>query len=112
MSSSKAIPKLWAVTLTRSGIGRPHWQKKTLKVLKLTKMHKTVIHKNTPSMNGHLASVKELIAVQPIFIRTDVEKSPNSGKFLLDNGQFFVDQYSLEESEPVTDKSLSHDASN
>lgn len=93
MSSSKArklIPKLHAVTLIRSGIGRPFWQKRTLKALKLTKMHKTVIHKNTPSMNGHLASVKELIKVQPVFVRTDIEKSPSGGEFLLDNGEFFV----------------------
>ena len=87
---SKVVPKLWAVTLTRSGIGRPYWQKRTLKALKLTKMHKTVIHKNTPSMNGHLASVKELITIQPIYVRTDLENSPNKGEFLSDNGHFFV----------------------
>jgi large subunit ribosomal protein L30 len=90
MSTSKVIPKLHAVTLVRSGIGRPWWQKKTLEALKLTKMHKTVIHKNTPSMNGHLASVKELIKVQPVVIRTDRQKSPNGGEFLQDNGHFFM----------------------
>lgn len=101
MSSYKAeklIPKLWAVTLIRSGIGQPYWQKRTLKALKLTKMHKTVIHKNTPSMNGHLASVKELISVQPISLRHDTDKSPNAGAFLCDNGQFFVQQQAEQES--------------
>lgn len=92
MSSSKAIPKLHAVTLIRSGIGRPYWQKKSLKALQLTKMHKTVIHKNTPSVNGHLASVKELIKIQPVFIRTDVKHSPNGGEFFLDNGHFFINK--------------------
>lgn len=102
---SKVIPKLWAVTQIRSGIGRPYWQKRTLKALQLTKMHKTVIHKNTPSMNGHLASVKELITVQPIYTRTDVERSPNCGEFLLDNGHFFVGSTSIDLPEPRTDQS-------
>lgn len=95
MSSKKAgklIPKLHAVTLIRSGIGRPHWEKKTLKVLKLTKMHKTVIHKNTPTMNGHLASVKDLIQVRPVVLRTDLKNSPNGGDFYQDNGHFFIDE--------------------
>lgn len=98
MSSGKVgkmIPKLHAVTLVRSGIGRPHWQKKTLKALRLTKLNKTVIHKNTPSMNGHLASVKELIKIQPVVVRTDVENSPNGGEFYSDNGHFFIDKADL-----------------
>lgn len=100
----RAIPKLWAVTLTRSGIGRPYWQKRTLKALKLTKMHKTAIHKNTPSMNGHLASVKELITVQPIYVRTDIENSPTNNEFLSDNGHFFVRKSTVgSPHEPATD---------
>ena len=91
-SAQKAAPMLHAVTLIRSGIGRPHWQKRTLKALHLTKMHKTVIHKNTPSVNGMLASVKELIKVQPVVFRTDVEHSPTGDKFFLDNAEFFVDE--------------------
>lgn len=93
MSSQKAtnvIPKLHAVTLIRSGIGRPYWQKRTLQALNLTKLHKTVIHKNIPSVNGMLASVKGLIKVQPIVFRTDIENSPNRREFLQDNGQFFI----------------------
>ena len=93
MSSSRAgkiIPKLHAVTLIKSGIGRPYWQKRTLKALKLTKMHKTVIHKNTPSLNSQLASVKELIKVQPVVIRTDLDKSPSGGDFFQDNAHFFM----------------------
>ena len=86
----KLIPKLHAVTLIRSGIGRPYWQKRTLEALNLTKMHKTVIHKNIPSVNGMLASVKELIKVQPIVFRTDIENSPSGGEFLQDNGHFFI----------------------
>ena len=91
----KAVPMLHAVTLIRSGIGRPHWQKNTLKALKLTKLHKTVIHKNSPSVNGMLASVKELIKVQPVVFRTDIENSPSGEQMLLDNAEFFVDEKEL-----------------
>ena len=91
----KAIPMLHAVTLIHSGIGQPHWQKRTLEILHLTKMHKTVIHKNTPSVNGMLASVKELIRVQPVVFRTDIENSPTGGKVFLDNAHFFVDEKEL-----------------
>lgn len=100
MSSGRAgklIPKLHAVTLIRSGIGRPYWQKRTLKALKLTKLHKTVIHKNTPSMNGHLASVKELIKIEPVVLRMDVANSPNGAEFFSDNGHFFIDAEDLED---------------
>lgn len=94
MSSVKAaqlIPKLHAVTLIRSGIGRPFWQKRTLKALNLTKLYKTVIHKNIPSVNSMLASVKELIKVQPIVFRTDIASSPTGREFLRDDGNFFID---------------------
>ena len=94
-SGQKAIPMLHAVTLIRSGIGRPHWQKKTLEILKLTKMHKTVIHKNTPSVNGMLASVKELIKVQPVVFRTDIENSPTGSQFLSDKAEFFIEKREL-----------------
>lgn len=90
--AAELVAKLNAVTLVRSPIRRPYWQKRTLKALKLTKMHKTIIHKNTPSLNGQLASVKELIKVQPVFIRTDLENSPSGGEFFLDNGSFFMEE--------------------
>ena len=107
-ASQKAIPMLHAVTLIRSGIGRPHWQKKTLKALHLTKMHKTVIHKNSPSVNGMLAAVKELIKVQPVVIRTDLENSPTGGQMFLDNAEFFVDEGQLPEG-TAGEKSSEHE---
>ena len=92
MMASRGLPsKLHAVTLIRSGIGRPHWQKRTLEALGLTKLHKTIIHKNTPSVNGMLASVKELIKIEPVIFRTDITQSPVSGQeFFRNDGQFFV----------------------
>ena len=90
MSAKKVAHKLHAVTLIRSGIGKPYWQKRTLEALGLTKLHKTVIHKNSPSVNGMLSSVKELIQIKPVVLRTDVENSPTGSQFYADNGQFFV----------------------
>lgn len=98
MSSSRAaIPKLHAVTLIRSGIGKPYWQRRTLKALGLTKMHRTIIHKNTESVNGMLLSVKELVKVVPVVFRTDVENSPTGKEVLLENGEFFLKKENLPE---------------
>lgn len=89
----KALPtKLYAVTLIRSGIGRPYWEKRTLKALRLTKLNKTIIHKSSPSVNGMLLNVKKLIDVKPIALRTDIQNSPTKGEFLADNGDFFISE--------------------
>lgn len=96
MASRQAAHKLHLVTLKRSGINRPYWQKRTLQALGLTKLHRSVVHKNAPSVNGMLASVKELIDVKPLVIRTDVESSPSGGEFVMHNGQCFLKQTVLE----------------
>ena len=88
--AGKEIPKLLAVTLVRSGIGKPYWQRRTLEALGLVKRHKTIIHKNSESVVGMLSSVKELVHVRPVVLRTDLENSPNRDTFLLDNGEVFV----------------------
>lgn len=100
MSSST---KLFAVTLIRSRISRPHWQKRTLDALGLKKTKKTMIHKNTPSICGLLNTVKDLVDIKPITLRqlTDEEQGyvgfKNAGK-LLDNGEFLFtkDDFSKE----------------
>jgi large subunit ribosomal protein L30 len=94
MASGRNVAKLLAVTLVRSSIGRPHWEKKTLDVLKLTKLHKTVIHKNTPSVNGMLHSVNHLIEVKPLEVHED---SNDVGPLLTSNGQFFKKSASQKE---------------
>lgn len=91
MAARRLPAKLHAVTLIRSGIGKPYWQKRTLEALGLTKLHKTMIHKNIPSVNGMLASVKELIKIEPVVFRTDVAKSPVAGQeFFQNDGHFFI----------------------
>eukprot|EP00048_Salpingoeca_helianthica_P011559 m.166235 g.166235 ORF g.166235 m.166235 type:complete len:107 (-) comp15239_c4_seq1:65-385(-) len=61
-----AAAKLHAVTLVRSPIGKSATVKKTLEALGLTRMHKTTIHKNTPTVNGMLRTVIECVDVQPV----------------------------------------------
>jgi len=52
------------ITLKRSGIGRPRRQRETLRGLGLTKLHKTVIRKDTPEIRGMLAKVIQLVDVK------------------------------------------------
>lgn len=109
MAAPKAceVPKLFAVTLIRSGIRQPYWEKRTLKALRLTKLHKTVIHKNSPSVNGQLNAVKHLISIKPIKVVLNPDSSsarnfngniPSSSEnkkpvFLRKNGIFEMGEY-------------------
>ena len=88
--ASKMVAKLHAVTLIRSGIGRPYWERRTLDALGLTKLHQTTIHKNTPSINGMLRSVKDLVMVRPLVVRSDVERSACGEGILTSSGHFFA----------------------
>lgn len=51
--------------LVRSGIGRPQRQRKTLRALGLTKMHKVVSHPDNPAIRGMIFQVKHLVEVMP-----------------------------------------------
>ena len=123
MAASKAaeIPKLFAITLIRSGIRRPYWEKRTLKALGLTKLHKTVIHKNSPSVNGQLNAVKHLISIKPVEVvlnsesgkaEDDIERScENKSVFLRENGSFDLDKYLQHSRNEAKSKSKSPDYS-
>jgi len=52
------------ITQTKSRIGSPKDQKRTLDALGLTKMHKTVEHECTPSIEGMVRKVKHLVSVE------------------------------------------------
>ena len=52
------------ITQTKSRIGCPKDQKRTLDALGLTKMHKTVAHDCTPSIEGMVRKVKHLVSVE------------------------------------------------
>ena len=52
------------ITLKRSGIGKPQRQRDTLRGLGLTKLHKTVVLKDTPAIRGMVAKVIHLVDVK------------------------------------------------
>jgi large subunit ribosomal protein L30 len=54
------------ITLIRSGIGRPPNHRQTLKTLGLTRLHKTVRHRQTPAILGMVRQVGHLLAVRQI----------------------------------------------
>ncbi|MBI2877677.1 MAG: 50S ribosomal protein L30 [Candidatus Tectomicrobia bacterium] len=51
------------ITLSKSGIGRPAKHKATLQALGLTKLHKTVVLKDTPAIRGMIQQVNHLVEV-------------------------------------------------
>lgn len=50
------------VTLTRSAIGRPGTQKRTLEALGLRKINQTVEHNDSPGLRGQLDKVHHLVS--------------------------------------------------
>ena len=54
------------ITLVRSGIDRPETQKRTLKALGLTKMHRSVELEITPQIEGMINKVQHLVEVKEI----------------------------------------------
>lgn len=58
------MPKDIHITQVKSAIGYTKNQKATLKALGLTKLHKTVTHKPTPSILGMVNTVKHLLRVE------------------------------------------------
>jgi large subunit ribosomal protein L30 len=55
--------KTLAITLIKSGIGRPGNHRETLKRLGLTRLHKTVVVKGTPQVRGMVNQVCHLVSV-------------------------------------------------
>ena len=52
------------VTLIKSGIGSTQKNRATLVGLGLTKMHKTIIRKDTPEIRGMIKKVQHLVRVE------------------------------------------------
>ncbi|TVR76765.1 MAG: 50S ribosomal protein L30 [Chitinophagaceae bacterium] len=52
------------ITQIKSQIDRPERQKRTLKALGLTRMHKTVEKENSPQIAGMIKKVEHLIKVE------------------------------------------------
>ena len=53
------------VKQVRSGAGRPARQRKVLKGLGLTRMHKVVILNDTPAIRGMIQKISHLVEVEP-----------------------------------------------
>jgi large subunit ribosomal protein L30 len=54
------------ITLVRSGIGRPEDQKRTITALGLTKLNKSVVCPDQPSVRGMVAKIKHLVTCEEI----------------------------------------------
>lgn len=54
------------VAQIKSGIGRPKSHKQTLRGLGLTRLHKTVILEDTPSIRGMINKVRHLVQLEEI----------------------------------------------
>ena len=53
------------ITQTKSGIGRPETQNKTLRGLGLGRPNKTSILQDTPAIRGMIRKVSHLVTVEP-----------------------------------------------
>lgn len=54
------------ITQTRSIIGRPERQKRTVAALGLSKMHQSVEKEATPQVLGMISKVKHLVSVEEL----------------------------------------------
>ena len=54
------------ITQVRSTIDRKEPQKRTIKALGLGKLHRTVIHNDTPQIRGMVRTVQHLVEVEEI----------------------------------------------
>lgn len=54
------------ITLKKSAIGRPPQHRKTLEALGLTRLQKTVRHRETPAITGMVRQVQHLVAVRQV----------------------------------------------
>ena len=59
------MPRL-KITQVRSTIDRKRPQKLTIKALGLGKLHRTVIHNDTPQIRGMVRAVEHLVEVEEI----------------------------------------------
>eukprot|EP01137_Pigoraptor_chileana_P025609 Opistho-2@95319 len=90
--------KLIGVTMTKSWIRQPPLVEASLRALGLTRMHKTIIHKNCPSINGIITRVMGHVKVTPIVVKemnADPEKYKNvfagsDRSFLNHKGEYVI----------------------
>ncbi|MBX7078875.1 MAG: 50S ribosomal protein L30 [Nannocystaceae bacterium] len=54
------------VTLVRSAINRSESQKRTVKGLGLTKLHRSAVHPDNDAIRGMIRKVQHLVTVEPV----------------------------------------------
>lgn len=64
--TKKEIVRKTKITQIRSAIGRPEIHKRTLKALGLKKMGQSVVHMNTPQVQGMIKAISHLIKVEEV----------------------------------------------
>jgi large subunit ribosomal protein L30 len=60
------MARLLEVTYTRSAIGRPPKQRRTVEALGLRKLHDRVRHEDTPTIRGMVETVRHLVTWREI----------------------------------------------
>ena len=60
------MAKKMKIKQVRSAIGRLKNQKRTIRALGLGKLHRTVIHDDTPSIRGMIKTVEHLVTVEEV----------------------------------------------
>lgn len=63
---SRKAQKTLHITLTKSPIGAPVDQKRTVRALGLRRMHQTVRQQDTPVIRGMIAKVSHLVKVEEL----------------------------------------------
>ncbi|XP_021268902.1 39S ribosomal protein L30, mitochondrial isoform X2 [Numida meleagris] len=85
--------KIHIVTRIKSVIGRPYWEKKIIHDLGLDKAHQPRLHKNIPSVNSRLKTVKHLIRIQPLKLPYGLPTEEEmADTFLTSKGELIIKQ--------------------
>ncbi len=62
----KKKPKLIKITQVRSGIGRQETHRRTLRALGIKKHQQSVVHEDTPAIQGMVRKISFMVDVQEV----------------------------------------------
>lgn len=64
MPKKKQSPKMLRITLVKSAIGYSEKHKATIRALGLRRMHQSVVHADSPTLQGMLRKVNHLVKIE------------------------------------------------
>ena len=64
MPKKTESPKMLRITLVKSAIGYTEKHKATVRALGLRRMHQSVVHQDSPSLQGMLRKINHLVKVE------------------------------------------------